>query len=568
MCLIADVLDYAENYNLVDVITPVNANKFRHLLQEAGYPAHKTKFLYEEFSWGFSLEYHGSKTVKLYSKNLRVSVGNPTILWNKVIKEVRAGRFAGPYLRVPFESFIQSLISLVPKDQGRDMRLIFHLSHPKLGDTSVNCNTPKNLCSVNYADFNNAVRICCSYINGNDPIFVAKSDILSAFRNLGLDCQSWRWTVLKVVCPMDGKMYYFVDKCLPFGSSISCALFQKVSDGIAFLVQFRTKLPLCNYLDNYLFVAAMKCMCDWQVKNFPQVCQEINMPVSNKKTYWATTNLTFLGFLLDGINKLVLVPLEKIQKALDLIEEFLQKGKKKVTVHRLQQLCGFLNFLCRCIVPGHAFTCRLYAKLSPKLRKYNHIAIYGEMRSDLQMWKQFMSHPSIFCHSFTDFSLQQDAKEIDLFTDSSRNFHLGGGGVCDCQWFFVGWDPIFLAKVQPSIEYLELYSLTIGVVLWIHKFCNSKVFLFCDNKAVMHMVNNTTSGCWNCMVLIRLLVLQGLKHNVVIKVKYVRSKDNARADAISRRKFQLFHKLTNFTADKIPLPIPEVLWPMSKIWVQ
>ena len=72
------------------------------------------------------------------------------------------------------------------------------------------------------------------------------------------------------------------------------------------------------------------------------------------------------------------------------------------------------------------------------------------------------------------------------------------------------------------------------------------------------MVNNTTSGCRNCMVLIRFLVLQGLKHNVVIKVKYVRSKDNARADTISRRKFQLFHKLTNFTADKIPLPIPEV----------
>ena len=52
------------------------------------------------------------------------------ILWNKVMKEVKEKRFAGPFKEIPFEHFIQSPIGLVPKDGGKYYRLIFHLSYP------------------------------------------------------------------------------------------------------------------------------------------------------------------------------------------------------------------------------------------------------------------------------------------------------------------------------------------------------------------------------------------------------------------------------------------------------
>ena len=41
------------------------------------------------------------------------------ILWNKVMKEVEAKRFAGPFEKIPFDNFIQSPIGLVPKDGGK-----------------------------------------------------------------------------------------------------------------------------------------------------------------------------------------------------------------------------------------------------------------------------------------------------------------------------------------------------------------------------------------------------------------------------------------------------------------
>ena len=120
-----------------------------------------------------------------------------------MIKEVHAKRFTGPYEEVPFEYFIQSPIRWVPKDGGLETRLIFHLSHPKGGTFSVNTNTPKELCTVEYSDFDEAVRICLNHVKKNplQPIFVAKSDFLSAFRNLGLHLGSWLWTVLKAQSP-------------------------------------------------------------------------------------------------------------------------------------------------------------------------------------------------------------------------------------------------------------------------------------------------------------------------------------------------------------------------------
>ena len=141
------------------------------------------------------------------------------------MKEVKLKRFAGPYERIPFNGgYIQSPIGLVPKDDGKDQRLIFHLLYPRKTGQSLNDNTPREFCSVQYPDFQRAIELCIrAGVNCN----ISKSDMTAAFRNLGIRKKDWRWLILKAKSPMDGKFYYFIDKCLPFGASISCALFQE-----------------------------------------------------------------------------------------------------------------------------------------------------------------------------------------------------------------------------------------------------------------------------------------------------------------------------------------------------
>ena len=73
---------------------------------------------------------------------------------------------------------------------------------------------------------------------------------------------------MKATHPVTKELFYFVDKCLPFGSSISCVIFQDVSDAIAWIVSKKANKPNVNYLDDYLFAAALRSACNQQIKVF------------------------------------------------------------------------------------------------------------------------------------------------------------------------------------------------------------------------------------------------------------------------------------------------------------
>ena len=219
------------------IVTPVDTEKFKDLLEASGYPVAKSQYLINGFNNGFSIGYEGDDKVKRTAANLKLNIGNETVLWNKVMKEVKTGRYAGPFQKIPFDYYIQSPIGLVPKDGGCETRLIFHLSYPRNGlKQSVNVNTPPEKCRVTYCDIDMAVRLCLAEgVNCS----LSKADMKSAFHNLGILKQHWRYLVMKVRDPRDGKTwYFFVNKCLPFGAAISCTVFQAFSDAIAYLVKW------------------------------------------------------------------------------------------------------------------------------------------------------------------------------------------------------------------------------------------------------------------------------------------------------------------------------------------
>ena len=157
---------------------PVDADRLHSLLIESSYDKSKTDFLVEGFKQGFDIGYNGDEKIRQESKNLKLIIGDEIDLWNKVMKEVKLKRYAGPFEQPPFNHFIQSPLGLVPKDNGKDMRLIFHLSHPRKDPAkSVNGNIPPELCKVRYPDFSEAIRRCQEESMG---CMVARSDFSSA----------------------------------------------------------------------------------------------------------------------------------------------------------------------------------------------------------------------------------------------------------------------------------------------------------------------------------------------------------------------------------------------------
>ena len=298
--------DFAENLDIDTVFTPVNVQLLMNNLQQSNYDSKEIQFLTSGFQDGFDIGYEGPSDRQDYSRNLPLRVGSETQLWNKLIKEVHAKRVAGPFDKVPFKNFIQSPIGLVPKTGGQT-RLIFHLSY-NFGEAweqkSVNFHTPKHRCSVKYQDLDCTARMCLKVreyklknINlfivtdseGNECIYLSKMDIKSAFRLLPLGRSSYRWMVMKAWNPKMGKYQFFVDKCLPFGASISCSHFQRFSNALKHLIQFRTAMnSVNNYLDDFLFIAATLLLCNYLMQQFLKMCDELGMPIALDKTEWAT----------------------------------------------------------------------------------------------------------------------------------------------------------------------------------------------------------------------------------------------------------------------------------------
>ena len=230
------------------MITPVNWKIWNDLLLQSNDSQSKMTKLFEGFQNGFYLCYEGPQKRCSMARNLPFTIGNKAVLWNKLMKEVKLGRVAGQFKVVPFEHFIQSPIGLVPKDNGTQTRLIFHLSYDFKDGRSVNFHTPKEKCSIRYIDLDTAVRSCLYQLqllteDGTVPqsLWFSKSDAQSAFRVLPLLPRCWRWLVMKAEDPTTKLVKYFVDKCLPFGSSISCALFQEVLLGTCWNIRSLTE---------------------------------------------------------------------------------------------------------------------------------------------------------------------------------------------------------------------------------------------------------------------------------------------------------------------------------------
>ena len=418
-------------------------------------------------------------------------------------------------------------------------------------------------------------------------VYARKSELKSAFRILGLSPESWPWLVMKAQDPTTGKWFYFIDKCLPFGASISCSHFQRFSNALCHLMEYRAGIPgqVTNYLDNFLFLALSILRCNYLIRTFLTICENFGILVSMEKTKWAEESVVFLGILLNGRYYYLAVPLDKREKTIKILQAMIHK--KKVTIKELQSLCGYLNFLGKAIFPGRTFTRRMYAKYSKvlnidesstsmnsreyKLKQFHHVRLDAEFKADCITWLNFLQGDlaKIVNRPMVDlFGLVRTATDVVFCSDASANKLLGFGCIFNRRWIQAFWPKNFIQDQKPSIEYLELFALMAGILTWErdNDLNNCRISIFCDNQAVVQIVNNGSSSCKNCMKLLRLITLSGLQFNRRLMAKFVPTKQNEITDALLRGQWKHFRTVGPQMNQKPDL-IAESIWPVTKIWM-
>ncbi|MDY6841666.1 MAG: reverse transcriptase domain-containing protein [Pseudomonadota bacterium] len=503
--------------------------------------------LAEGFTQGFRIPYKGKREGRS-ARNHGSARRQPQIVWDKLMEEVSLSRVAGPFCGNPMENLIISPIGLVEKSTPGEFRLIFDLSHPD--SDSINGGIPAELSSVQYTSFDAVTSIVRRIGQG---AHLVKVDIRSAFRLLPIHPDDFCLMGMQV----DGK--FFVDKALPFGCSVSCALFEKFSTFLEWCVRTASHSEnIIHYLDDFCGGGASGVEAQRILASILKTFEELGVPVAPEKVEGPSTSIKFLGLIVDTIAMEVRLPEDKLSALQAVIASFLN-GKNKSTLKELQSLIGSLNFACRAVIPGRAF-CRRLIDATRGARKPQHrIRITEAMREDLRVWDSFLK-----TYNGASFMFEQsweDNDSLHLYTDAAGSW--GFGAFFENSWTSGTW-PAHWQDNSPDITFKELFPIAVAVEIWGEKFSNKKVMFHCDNLAVVHVINKQTCRSQPSMHLVRSLVLSCLNHNILFRAKHIPGHKNCVADALSRFQWAKFRSLVP-EADEHATAVPQSLLKLLQV---
>ena len=78
----------------------------------------------------------------------------------------------------------------------------------------------------------------------------------------------------------------------------------------------------------------------------------------------------------------------------------------------------------------------------------------------------------------------------------------------------MGWWPVSWGGLAQDLTFLEFFLILVAVYLWHDTFANRKVLFWCDNQAVVRIVNKQLSCSEQVMRLVRKFVLLCLCNNI------------------------------------------------------
>ncbi len=493
--------------------TPVRIDRLIPYLQ--GYPQEEIDYLKQGFTEGFRVGFSGNQ-LSYFGPNSKKLMSALDAARAKIDQEVKAGRISGPYSSPPLPNFRVSPLSIRPKRQEGQYRLLHNLSYP-YDDTSTNGGIPQYLKSVHYARVSDAIE---SIVQVGPNCYMAKCDIFQAFSQIPLHPHDYN------LMGFSFEQSYYYHMCLPQGCGSSCKIFERFSTALHWVAQNKLHIPHMHHiLDDFIIIAPSYVECKSQLDRFLAFCADVHVPMAPEKTQGPSVVITFLGINLSSIRMEATLPQDKLIQCQQDIKFCL--SHKKVTKEKLQSVNGRLNFACSVVLPGRCFLRRMFALTAGLSKPYHTRRLNREVREDLQMWLCFLEH-----YNGRTFFLQRKLHSdgaVNLCSDASFR---GFAATYRDEWIQCPWPAHWTTSYD--INFLEFFAVVCAIGMWGSQLKDTTVHFYTDNQAVEAIINNQSSNSPNMISLLRHLVLTCLIHNILLCAKPVRSVDNVLCDRISR----------------------------------
>ena len=437
--------------------------------------------------------------------------------------EAKKGRLLGPYQTSPIEKLMISPICVIPKSDGKKFQMIFNLSHPT--NWSVNDNIPKDRTSVTYCS---VTEVAHWIVQQQGPWFMAKADLSDAYRMVPIKKSDWKFLGMRLGQDI------FIDRCLPMGAASSCAIFQRISNALAWMIQSKstTNCRVFNYLDDFLFLAKSHQECGKSLTTFIDLCNKIGVPISTEKTIPPNTSLVFLGIGINALRLELFIPPDKASTVLKELKDFLSKRSQRVK--KWQSILGRLCHLSQVVTSGRIYLSSVYGSLQGILSQNGNCyrTIGAEAREDLEVWKQFLEQnpPTRPFRMLTSSS-----PTMTIYTDASKT--IGYGAVYGNQWFAREWP---LQWKNLNIAILEILPILAALYTWEEEAQDGTVHVHTDNEAVAIVINRLYSKDKGLRQLVKPLALHCLSKNIKLQAHHIKGSSNIGPDMLSRGKIKEF----------------------------
>jgi hypothetical protein len=242
----------------------------------------------------------------------------------RILEEIEKGN----YLPCSVKPKVVSALGAVPKGKS-DIRVIHDLSRPNGGVNLYAHNT-----SVSYASI-------VTVTNYFSPAgFMAKIDLQAAYRSIPISPSDYELTGIRWKFHGNSEVSYLVDSRLPFGASMSCQIFQRISDAISRMMARRNLAVVC-YLDDMICVAETELECLSVFNTLIELLERLGLDINWGKVALPTQKIVFLGVHIDSITRQLALPEKKFIELKSLVKTW--SAKKRCTKLELQKFLGKLT---------------------------------------------------------------------------------------------------------------------------------------------------------------------------------------------------------------------------------
>jgi len=295
-----------------------------------------------------------------------------------------------------------------------------------------------------------------------------------------------------------------------------------------------------HYPDDFLVILQPVGNLEKYSEIFAQLCSQVGLTIKTAKNEEGQL-ANFAGFELDTHSMIIQLPLKKLTKAGQLVQNAIEQ--KSLSLLNMQHIMGYLNFLSTVIPLGRTFLRRLYnleLHFPPEARSSKG-RLSREAEKDLSWWYQVLRNTP-------ERSIGLRKREVvQAWSGAASTESLGGFFLESTQTtlqpdaaFFIAF-PKYIIEAKEHINTLEMRAVEPVLLYWGGSCRGKLLVIHVDNQAVVYgLAKRTMRGA--PMRVLRRCILLAAEYDLDLEARWVSTTENALADALSRADY---YRITN-----------------------